>query len=316
MSQLKFQSLLKGLVTYIPVVRKLACRSAGGNVTARYCYSVWLRHLVKANEAGLPRRFGSVAELGPGDSLGVGLAAMLSGVDSYYAFDAKPHTRPQSNLNIFDELTDLFLRRAPIPDESEFPLVFPLLATYEFPQTVLTEEVLKTSLLPERLAAIRQALGGLPRTNSGIRIVYAAPWDDTAQIRPGTIDMVFSQAVMEHVEDVESTYGALHSWLRPGGFMSHAIDYRSHGYTREWNGHWTVSDLTWKLVRGTRPYLINRRPHSAHIIALEKAAFQIVTELKRKGPPLDRKFLAPRYKTLSGEDLTTSGVFIQAVKPV
>lgn len=47
--------------------------------SARYCYSVWLRHLEKLFEAGatdIPR---VVGELGPGRSIGVGIAALLGG---------------------------------------------------------------------------------------------------------------------------------------------------------------------------------------------------------------------------------------------
>jgi len=126
--------------------------------------------------------------------------------------------------------------------------------------------------------------------------------------------MVFSQAVMEHVEQVDDTYAALYEWLRPGGFMSHTIDYKSHGYTRDWNGHWAVSEILWKIVKGNRPYLINRFPHSKHVIAMKNAGFKIVGEMIRNGAPLARHKLSDRFRTLSDDDLLTSGAFIQAVK--
>lgn len=75
--QLKPLALLKRIATFIPGIERLACRYSGGTISARYCYFVWLRHLVKAYENGLKTRFNRVAELGPGDSLGVGLAAMI-----------------------------------------------------------------------------------------------------------------------------------------------------------------------------------------------------------------------------------------------
>jgi hypothetical protein len=128
--------------------------------------------------------------------------------------------------------------------------------------------------------------------------------------------MVFSQAVMEHVEQVDSTYAALYKWLRPGGFMSHTIDYKSHGYTSDWNGHWAISEKLWKIVKGNRPYLINRLPHSAHIEAMKKAGFQIDGEVKRNSAPLPRHKLSDKFRTLSDDDLRTSGAFIQAMKPL
>ena len=144
-------------------------------------------------------------------------------------------------------------------------------------------------------------------------ITYAAPWDAAAVIRPEAVDLIFSQAVLEHVEDVPSTYRALHRWLRPAGVMSHAIDFKSHGLTRDWNGHWTVDGGTWKLVRGRRPYLINRLPHSAHLQALRQAGFRVVAETVTEGPPVARPALAPEFAGLPDEDLRIDGAFVLAV---
>ena len=70
---------------------------------------------------------------------------------------------------------------------------------------------------------------------------------------------MFSQSVLEHIDDLEGAYATLHKWLKPGGYMSHLIDFYSHGLTKEWNGHWALSDLTWGALKGRRPYLINRQ---------------------------------------------------------
>ena len=67
--------------------------------SSRYCYSVWLRHLVMAYEnkltQGLP---GIVAELGPGRSLGTLLAALISGAHTCYAFDVVQYFDRKRNL--------------------------------------------------------------------------------------------------------------------------------------------------------------------------------------------------------------------------
>jgi hypothetical protein len=49
------------------VLERDACGSQG--TEGRYCYSVWLRHLVSAAANGLNCSPKAVAELGPGDSL-------------------------------------------------------------------------------------------------------------------------------------------------------------------------------------------------------------------------------------------------------
>jgi hypothetical protein len=314
MTEVRMRALAKGLATRVPGLRALACRHSGGTVSARYCYSVWLRHLVMAANAGVSTRPRRVAELGPGDSFGIGLAAMLSGTDRYVAFDAKPHASAERNLSVFGELVQLFTQHAPIPDETEFPEVFPRLECYDFPRTLLSEVRLAAALQPDRLNAIRQALAGPSPDGSPVEIVYLAPWDHVALVRPGTVDMVISQAVLEHVEDPSATYAALSRWVCPGGIMSHSIDFQSHGLTESWNGHWTLGDLTWHVVRGDRPYLLNRLPYSAHLALMERSGFRLVTNRRYEAPGLARRALSPRFRSLADEDLVTASAFVQAEK--
>lgn len=312
--QVRLRAVLSGAASFVPGLRARVCRGTGGTLSARYCYSVWLRHLVLAHRRGLDPRVDSLAELGPGDSLGIGLAAVLSGVDRYLALDAKVHAARPANLAVLDELIGLFQQRAAIPGEDEFPEVQPKLASYGFPHDLLTEASLASALNADRLRAIRAAVQG--RAQPGvIRVDYIAPWQTCTESVPESIAMVVSQAVMEHVEDVAGTYRALYALLRPGGFMSHNIDFRCHGLTRAWNGHWTMSAGTWALTKGTRPYLINRLPHSAHIEAMRTAGFRIVSDQRRESPALRREALAPPFRDISDQDLVTSGAWILAVKP-
>jgi hypothetical protein len=297
------------------VLRERVCRGTGGTLSARYCYSVWLRHLVLAHQHGRDARVDSLAELGPGDSLGIGLAAVLSGVDRYLALDAKVHAARQANLAVLDELIALFRQRASIPGEDEFPHAQPKLVSYRFPNDLLTETALARALNAERLTAIRAALQGRPQ-GSVIRVDYLAPWQARTESVPASMAMVISQAVMEHVEDVAGTYQALYMLLRPGGFMSHNIDFRCHGLTRDWNGHWTIGAGTWALTKGTRPYLINRLPHSAHVAAIRRAGFRIVSDQRREGPAMRRQALASAFRDISDVDLATSGTWILAEKPI
>lgn len=313
--QVKPSTYLKGLATYIPGAMKYFCSSSGGTVSARYCYAVWMRHQVMAYKAGL-KHIDSIAELGPGDSLGIGLCAILSGCKTYYGLDAKAHANTERNRTILDELVTLFRRREPIPDIKEFPNVSPVLEDYSFPSYILTDELLNKSLQSDRILAIHKALIN-PRHVNAVHISYIAPWEQASlDESAGKLDMVFSQAVMEHVEKVYDTYRSLNRYLRPGGLMSHAIDYKSHGYTCDWNGHWTLSEFTWRILKGNRPYLINRLAHSDHIEALGKAGFQIISEIKKRGQILPRESLASNFLSFTEDDLRTSGAFIQAVKPL
>src|SRR5439155_5027632 len=123
-------------------------RKTGGATTARYCYWVWVRHLCLAERHGLPTRPTIVAELGPGESLGTGIAALLTGSNRYYAFDVVRYANVERNLCILEGLVDLFRQRSPIP-EGEFGKTLILKST-NFPENILTDERLNASLATDR----------------------------------------------------------------------------------------------------------------------------------------------------------------------
>ena len=257
-----------------------------------------------------------VAELGPGDSLGTGLAALLCGAGRLYALDVEHYANTTRNLRILDELVDLLRARAPIPGDDEFPEVRPRLLDYAFPHAMLTEVRLGPALEAGRVAAIRSALDPSPGAQTGaIRIAYFVPWSAAGVIEEGSVDFVYSQAVFEHVTDIDQAYGALQRWLKPGGFMSHQIDFRCHGLAREWNGHWGYSDAVWGVIQGRKSFLLNRQACSVHLARLAEHGFTLVGEARVEsagGIPRDR--LAPRFRRYGDEDLRTSAALLQSVK--
>ncbi|MEN3380372.1 MAG: hypothetical protein V7608_416 [Hyphomicrobiales bacterium] len=311
----KPRSLIVGIATYIPGFRNLTGRKTGGTVSARYCYSVWLRHLSMLHRSALPTTFETMVELGPGDSLGIGLAALLSGVERYVALDAVRYADNARNLRILDELIALFRARAPIPDGAEFPLVQPVLPSYAFPGGILTSARLDAVLRSDRLDMIRSATKSPATTPRGSEpVCYIAAWKPGV-IESGTVDLVLSQTVLELPPDLPGMYTEMCRWLKPGGVMSHEIDFKSIGITVEWSGHWSCSDTLWRLAAGKRRHRINREPHSTHISLMQRAGCHVVCDERTVRPPaITRAQLAPRFRHLTDEDLTTSSALIQAVK--
>lgn len=308
-----WRQLAYGMATFIPGVGRLRSKGTGGTDSARYCYSIWLRHTVMAARNGLDPHPAVIAELGPGDSLGIGLAGLLSGCDRYVAFDVVRHASAAGNIAVLDELVRLFRDRAAIPGDDEFPHAKPKLSDYGFPSAILPESRLEKSLATERTESIRASISDMDSKSS--RLQYRVPWSDGSVVEPGTIDMIYSQAVLEHVNDVAATQAATYSWLRPGGFVSHQVDFRCHGTATEWNGHWRYPDLLWALIKGRRPYLLNRMTHSQHLAAIRNAGFDVVCDDRQvSSSHFGRDELAARFREIPPEDLTTSGAFFQAVK--
>jgi len=275
----------KGLLTFVPGVRRIMPKGhTGGTNSATYCRDVWLKHFDRLSAGGMRSMPRTLAELGPGDSIGVGLAALLSGVNRYYALDVVRFSSADSNLRIFEELAGLFRAREP-------------------------------SLSEKRISLIRSALLSPGSEHDGITIRYLVPWFDDGVIEPGTVDVILSHAVLEHVVDLERTYRALSLWLKPGGMMSHQIDFTSHGVTKEWNGYRAYPEILWKIIAGRRPYLINRQPCSVHVHLMERYGFTIVSALKQQRPDgIQRSQLSSRWKSISDDDLACSDLFVQARK--
>lgn len=284
----------------------------GGTVSAQYCYSVYLRHLVMASQCGLRTVPRTVVELGPGDSIGIGLMAVLTGAEEYYALDTVRHASGETNRLVFDELVKLLMAQVPIPCGGQFSEILPELDDYGFPSDILAATRLTQALAPERLKWIRHALTGNLTANP---IHYRAPMRRMSEIPAGSVDLIISQAVMEHVDHLEEIYAECFRILRPGGFMSHQIDLRCHDTAPEWNGHWKYSELTWRLMRGGRPWFINRQPCSIHLSLIRQVGFRLCVEIRHLGSlGIASRQLASRWQSLSQDDLKTSGVFVVASK--
>ncbi len=318
---MKVKHLIKGVVKSLPGIDIVYNfhQNTGGTDSVRYCYSVWLRHLVLAYENGYKKIPERVAELGPGDSLGIGLSALLSGAEKYYALDIIKYTNSRMNLEIFEGLVNLFRNKTPIPLESEFPNIKPALKNYVFPKQIFTDEYLERMLDENRLNRIRKSIKSIDTSGESEpenMICYKAPWNDDKIIEPESVDMIISQAVLQHVDDLKPTYEAMNKWLKRSGLVSHSIDFKSMGSSDSWYGHWTYSDLEWKIVKGRKKYLINREPYSTHVQLIKNNGLNIINEMKVISAPPKRNLLAKKFRNLSQIDLSVSGLFIQARKEI
>lgn len=320
-------TVLRGALTFVPGIYRLAPKigvGTGGTDSAKYCYGVWMKHLVMLHDIGYTGIPQTVAEFGPGDSLGIGIAALLSGADQYFALDIVKHADTEKNLAIFDDLLRLFRARASRPKRG-WPDYDALLDDRLFPSRILTEELLAEALAPERVTRIRDAVAAAAGANvaghrdraSRISVRYCVPWTDGEVIEPGSVDLIFSHSTLEHVVDLPATYRAMKSWLKPGGWMSHQVDFSCHGLSGEWNGYRQYPEPVWKLVLGTRPYLLNRVPYSEHFRLLKAEGFEIARAMQAHilDRGLRRSQLARKWRDLSDDDLTCSGAFLQATKP-
>jgi len=315
---MRLRLMIGGAKSYIPL--PWSYRGTGGTTSAEYCYAVWLRHLVLVHQSGLSTNPPTLVELGPGDSIGVGLMALLTGTQNYRALDVLPHANADRNLAILESLVPMLRSRAPIPDHEAVPHLYPRLEDYAFPGEVLTEARLRHGLSDENVADVRRATESLGEPPApGQRAQYICPWTDLSVVEPGTADMIFSHAVFQEIDDLPAAFRAMHLWLKPGGVMSHHADFTSYftsaDKTTPWNEHWTYPAWQWRLIRGRRPCYINGQPLSTYLRLFEQFGFTVlkVTPMIGHGG-VTRAQLAKRYGHVTDKDLATQAAHIVAVK--
>ena len=305
--------LLGGVKSYLPI--RSDYTGTGGSTSADYCYGIWLRHLVLVHRQGLETRPDTLVELGPGDPVGVGRAALLTGTERYLALDVVGHADAARAVEVFDRIHALLRERADMPGDDRFPGVHPKLDDYRFPSHVLDEGRLDAALAPERVARLRAAVAAIGTAGAGAPVRYVCPWTDPTVVDAGVADMVLSHVVLQDIDDLGPVFAAMRRWLRPGGIMSHQIDFAGADKSRAWNDHWSYPDVAWRLVRGRRPYYVNRQPLSAYLAKCREHGFDVADVRRlRDTSGLPRERLAPSFRRLDDDDLTTSAAYVVAVR--
>jgi SAM-dependent methyltransferase len=237
---------------------------------------------------------------------------MLCGADRLQALDVVRYASAGHNQSVLEELAGLLRARAPIPDEAEFPGVFPTLDDYSFPEHLMPADELRRTLDPDRVTRIGLALRG---EESDVAVDYRVPWNARAPTSPERVDLLYSQAVLEHVEDPAATWQEMARWVAPGGAISHVIDLRSHRLTAQWDGHLQYPDFWWRVVKGRRPYLLNRRSPTEHLGWIESNGFRALSASRAgKTPALRPQDLAAPFRQWSDEDRQTATVHLIGVR--
>lgn len=311
-------ALTKGIATRVPLLYRM-CGQRHTTVdlseaTADYSYSVWIKHLAKLHETarcGVPE---VIAEVGPGDTLGTGVAALLSGATRYIGVDMLPFARTGPSMEVAHGLVPLFATRRACEGEEGTARFRHILDKNGFLSSVLTDELLSRTLDPSRVRAILEDVSSVVRgvvPKNGF-VTYIAPFTEGA-IPTASVDFLLSHSVLEHVSDPKASMRMFHSWLKPGAIMSHLFDLRSHGITRAWDGHRAFGERAWSIAVGARPFLINRLPFADIVNIVECSGFRILTALRHYcEPTLSRDQLATVWQRRSDEELSTDGGFIQA----
>ncbi len=155
----------------------------------------WLTFLALYTDCTASLRGKVVLELGPGADLGVGLITLYLGAKQYNSLDVN---------NLVDTVPSLFY-------DELFNKIHDKIGNGD--DTI--------DHLKEQLAL----------TNSGNndRLNYVCRDDfDIRTFGKNSIDIVFSQAAIEHFDDIEKAFQQLSEVIKPGGFLVAEIDLNTH----------------------------------------------------------------------------------------
>lgn len=234
-----------------------------------YAWRVVTEHVARAGWENLDGRV--VLELGPGDSLATAVIARALGARETWLVDAGAFAR--TDLAPYISLA-AFLRAK--------GLSVPPVETFG------------------NIGQLLDACGARYETN-GLAALSAVP--------SGHVDLVFSQAVLEHVRlrEFAPLLKEMRRILGPGGVASHQVDLKDHLATSL--NHLRFTERTWESEFMARSgFYTNRLRRQAIVELFEAEGFRIRVDGIRRWPavPIDRRSLAPAFRDLPEEELTIS----------
>lgn len=272
------KKIARSAVSYMPIFKHVLKKTGTSPVQGVYYSDIYSSHKKKLSEYGFVFPSKIIAEIGPGDSFGVGMCAILDGFEKYYALDVISHTNISKNLKVLDDIKANYTNK---------------------------EEIIKI---------LQYDINNPNHLESHIQSHVS--WFKKELIIKNSVNLIISNAVLEHIINVSDAYQAMFEWLQPGGYCSHVIDYGAHEFSNTWYKHLYYHDFLWKFLMHGRMYPINRLPHSFHLKEIEKAGFQIIYQSINNNSKADIKKINKNIKSLfNDDDLGISSAFIIAKKP-
>lgn len=141
-------------------------------------------------------------------------------------------------------------------------------------------------------------------------LVWRQTTAESLDLPPGSVNLVTSRSVMEHVADPAAAYTAMARVLRPGGVLHHDVDFTAHHADR-----FAFYRLPPVATGGTAFDGLNELRLSDHVAILRGLGLDVtVRRQQRESSCVDRTTLAPRFASYGDEDLMTTRAVLVARK--
>ena len=262
-------AIIKGIATYLPgmntkIKRKREHQMHSGS-KAEFCYTLWFSLLSNLVENNIGYNFERFGELGNGRSLGIAFCALLTGSEQYVSLEIEGTYTVKENLKLLDDIVSLFKKKDIITNKYEQ-------LNIKIVDNSIQKRIISSLVVNEkRVSEIKKEIINGFKDSKLIKIVK--PWEQSASLG---LDIVFSRAVMEHVNEPHLVYQSLKKHLKKDSIMFHDIEFHSHNITKNPNEHYKIPNLIWKLICGKREYYLNRYTLEEHLQSIRDNQFQII----------------------------------------
>jgi SAM-dependent methyltransferase len=258
--------------------RQLGVFRHGEMLDPDYAIRVFDRHYDRV-KATLPPDF-AVLELGPGDSLATAVIAAARGASQVYLVDAGAFASMEGVAG-YNALAERLASLGMPVKGAPFASVQAMLAATN--ATYLTEGLSSLSGLPDR-----------------------------------SFDLVFSQAVLEHVAlgEFDVTMREMYRVQKPGTATSHRVDLQDH-LAHSLNSL-RFSRAVWESkLMSSSGFYTNRLRASQVLDAIRRAGYQVELYAPDEWPtlPLPKRKMHPDFARLAEDDLRVRGLDVVARRP-
>jgi hypothetical protein len=127
---------------------------------------------------------------------------------------------------------------------------------------------------------------------------------EAARLEPGSVDLVSSRSVLEHVSAFDAFADALAEAVRTDGVVYHDVDLTAHSESGPFAFYYDAAPASG----------LNELRLSDHVEALERRGFEttVLRTNRAEASALDRNRLAERFRRYDDDDLLTTRAVIVA----
>ncbi len=274
----------------------LAQRFGSGDAT--YAWNVFHRHLERLTNAGF-QTADRILEIGPGRNLGTALL--------FWAY-----CRSQGASPVYAVCWDVFKNATPETGSYWQNLAQELLKGFDPGIRVLA------GVFPQVQAQLEGVSNGTFQPGIDYRVCKLEDLENATMAKAdGRFGLVYSQAAIEHIWEIEAFWETMERLTAPGGWHSHRIDLSDHG-KRETNYiemlEW--SPLSYWLAMRFVPGAINRWRACHHLKKLESLGFSTLSARQhlRDRLPVPLHSISAQFRDLPEAELRCTALDIVSKK--